>query len=44
MNIPNTGTRLHNLAKEFGVSISGTDAQIKNRVISHLKKQGWKHF
>ena len=44
MNIPNTGTRLHNLAKEFGVSTSGTDAQIKDRVISHLKKQGWKHF
>ena len=43
MDIPNTGIGLYQLAKETGVSTAGTDAQIKNRILSQMKKQGWKH-
>ncbi len=43
VDIPNTGIGLYQLAKETGVSTAGTDAQIKNRILSQMKKQGWKH-
>ena len=44
VDIPNTGSGLYQLAKEAGVSTAGTDAQIKNRILSQMQKQGWKHL